>query len=40
MVKGPLPGRIAGDTTGEVIWLRIGDVIGQLANTTPSGPLH
>jgi hypothetical protein len=30
----------AGDATGEVIWLRIGDVIGQLANTTPSGPLH
>jgi hypothetical protein len=39
MVKGALPGRAAGDT-GEVIWLRIGDVIGQLANTTPSGPLH
>jgi len=30
----------AGDATGEVIWLRIGDVIGQLANTTPPGPLH
>jgi len=30
----------AGDTTGEVIWLRIGDAIGQLANTTPPGPLH
>jgi hypothetical protein len=30
----------AGDATGEVIWLRIDDVIGQLANTTPPGPLH
>ena len=30
----------AGDATGEVTWLRIGDVIGQLANTTPPGPLH
>ena len=30
----------AGDTTGEVIWLRIGDAIGQLPNTTPPGPLH
>jgi len=30
----------AGDATGEVIWLRIGDVIGQLANTIPPGPLH
>ena len=28
----------AGDATGEVIWLRVGDVIGQLANTTPPGP--
>ena len=26
--------------TGEVIWLRIGDVIGQLANTTPLGPVQ
>jgi hypothetical protein len=26
--------------TGEVIWLRMGDVIGQLANTTPPVPLH
>jgi hypothetical protein len=25
----------AGDATGEEIWLRISDVIGQLANTTP-----
>jgi hypothetical protein len=30
----------AGDATDEVIWLRIGDVIRQLANTTPPGPLH
>ena len=30
----------AGDATGEVIWLRIGDVIRQLVNTTPPGPLH
>ncbi len=30
----------AGDATGEVIWLRVGDVIGQLANTTPPGPKH
>jgi hypothetical protein len=30
----------AGDATGEVIWLRIGDVIGQLANTTPADPVH
>jgi hypothetical protein len=29
----------AGDAIGEVR-LRISDVIGQLANTTPLGPLH
>ena len=30
----------AGDATGEAAWLRIIDTIGQLANTTPSGPVH
>ena len=30
----------AGDRAGEVIWRRIIDVIGELENTTPTGPLH
>jgi hypothetical protein len=30
----------AGDWTGEAIWRRIIDAIGQLENTTPRGPLH
>jgi hypothetical protein len=30
----------AGDHTGEACWRRIIDVIGQLANTTPSGLMH
>ena len=29
-----------GDWTGEAIWRRIIDAIGQLENTTPPGPLH
>jgi hypothetical protein len=30
----------AGDWTGEAVWRRIIDAIGQLENTTPPGPLH
>jgi hypothetical protein len=30
----------AGDPEGEAGWRRIIDVIGQLANRTPPGPLH
>jgi alkylated DNA nucleotide flippase Atl1 len=30
----------AGDYDGEAVWWRIIDAIGQLANTTPSGPVH
>jgi hypothetical protein len=30
----------AGDTAGLAVWHRIIDAIGQLANTTPSGPVH
>jgi len=30
----------AGDWAGEAVWRRIVDAIGQLENTTPSGPLH
>jgi hypothetical protein len=29
-----------GDWTGEAIWRRIIDAMGQLENTTPPGPLH
>ena len=29
-----------GDLAGVAVWLRIIDVIGQLAITTPSGPVH
>jgi hypothetical protein len=29
-----------GDSGGAEIWRRISDAIGQLANTTPPGPLH
>jgi hypothetical protein len=28
------------DWTGEAIWRRIINAIGQLENTTPPGPLH
>ena len=30
----------AGDGSGEAVWRRIVDAIGQLENTTPPGPLH
>ena len=30
----------AGYRSGEAIWRRIIDAIGQLENTTPPGPLH
>jgi hypothetical protein len=30
----------AGDRAGEAVWRRIIDVIGELENTTPTGPLH
>jgi len=30
----------AGDSAGAAGWRRIIDVIGQLANRTPAGPLH
>ena len=30
----------ARDGTGVAIWLRIVDVIGQLVNMTPPGPVH
>jgi hypothetical protein len=29
-----------GNPIGEACWRRIIDVIGQLANTIPSGPIH
>jgi hypothetical protein len=29
-----------GDIDGAAVWCRIVDAIGQLANTTPSGPVH
>jgi hypothetical protein len=32
--------RCAGDPNGMVVWLRIIDAIGQLANTAPPGPVH
>jgi hypothetical protein len=28
------------DHNGAAVWLRITDAVGQLANDTPSGPLH
>ena len=30
----------AGDDDGVAIWRRISDAVGQLANTTPHGPVH
>jgi hypothetical protein len=30
----------AGDRTGEAVWRRVTDAVGQLANTTPPGPVH
>ena len=30
----------AGDHDGAVTWRRITDAVGQLANTTPPGPVH
>jgi len=30
----------SGDHNGEATWRRITDAVGQLANTTPSGPVH
>jgi hypothetical protein len=30
----------AGDWRGEAVWRRIVGAIGQLENTTPTGPLH
>jgi hypothetical protein len=30
----------AGDDNGVAVWRRISDAVGQLANTTPPGPLH
>jgi hypothetical protein len=30
----------AGDDGGVAVWRRISDAVGQLANTTPPGPLH
>jgi hypothetical protein len=29
-----------GDTDGVAVWRRIIDAVGQLASTTPSGPVH
>jgi hypothetical protein len=29
-----------GDLAGVAVWLRIIDAVGQLAITTPTGPLH
>jgi hypothetical protein len=29
-----------GDQDGAVTWRRITDAVGQLANTTPPGPVH
>jgi hypothetical protein len=29
-----------GDHGGAVTWRRITDAVGQLANTTPPGPVH
>ncbi len=30
----------AGDDDGVAVWRRISDAVGQLANTTPTGPVH
>ena len=30
----------AGDYYGEAVWRRTTDAIGQLANSTPPGPVH
>ena len=30
----------AGDDGGVAVWRRISDAVGQLANTTPPGPVH
>jgi hypothetical protein len=30
----------AGDDSGVAVWRRISDAVGQLANTTPPGPVH
>jgi hypothetical protein len=30
----------AGDDDGVAVWRRISDAVGQLANTTPPGPVH
>jgi hypothetical protein len=32
--------RLAGDDDGAAIWYRIMGAVTQLANTTPSGPVH
>jgi hypothetical protein len=29
-----------GDDAGVAVWRRVTEAIGQLANTTPSGPVH
>ena len=29
-----------GDRAGAAVWRRVTDAIGQLANTTPPGPMH
>jgi len=29
-----------GDHDGAAVWRRITDAVGQLANSTPPGPLH
>ena len=29
-----------GDSAGAAVWRRVTDAIGQLANTTPTGPVH
>jgi hypothetical protein len=30
----------AGDDNGVAVWRRISDAVGQLVNTTPTGPVH
>ncbi len=30
----------AGDYDGVAVWRRITDAVAQLANTTPTGPVH
>jgi hypothetical protein len=41
-VQGALDDELAadGDHDGAVTWRRITDAVGQLANTTPPGPVH